>query len=597
MVDPDDIGGFDDDLIEIERASAILHQRDPDQAVQVVSELRARKDEERRREEAARKIREVAAKRRRVRRVRVAIVVGVLSVIGIVSIPLTRAVLNEARRSEALRAQLDEVASGIAPMRFDLGSEWLDVPPVGVSFEVGRNTCSVVMGVAEGQEGPLTLRIMRQGLDPVEHRGGIMWCSCDKEPVTVSFVEPGDKRLALRWLTATMGTVGGIEVLTGKEIPGVRVSADPRAYGCADAAFSTWAQTAGRASLSAVDERMKDALEPLKQEQFIPLGILESDQRFGVVPSRKGHCYLVLPFGEKAPVTLRNADGRRLIEDTELAMGWCTYQQDRAYSVWRKDPGPPRMLALEVLANRVGGLTGLKESAVRHGAKQTAVTLENEDLQPDAVAALVGSGIADSTIFKGEATGLPGKINSRVVAFGFYASSSFLPDVAPKVPVACDPKMVPNAPFQTVVCAQARPQRWRREGSVDGQGAAEGRLPFWLSLLADSKDEKALQALATMLAFSRRMTLLGFEPTTTDGVRGSAIGGEILGRPDKTEALAVGLTARPPWFHPLTQGPAWKLDGDLPIIKVRLGETVRVRSVHGSLGGSVQDRRVVVWRR
>ena len=155
----------------------------------------------------------------------------------------------------------------------------------------------------------------------------------------------------------------------------------------------------------------------------------------------------------------------------------------------------------------------------------------------------------------------------------------------------------PSSPFQTYVCVQARPQRWRREGSVDTQGAAEGRLPFWLSMLADMKEQRSLRAVAEMLVFSRRMTLLGFEPTTHDGVKDSAMGGEILGRPEKTEALAVGLSKRPPWFHPLTHRSAWKLDGDLPIVKVKLGESVKVRSVTGSLGGNPNDRRVVVWRR
>jgi hypothetical protein len=510
---------------------------------------------------------------------------------------LSKAILKESKRAEALRSKLTEEALGLGDMRFEPSTEWLDVPPVGVTFEAGRNSCSVAIGVVEGKNESPILRVSRKGLDPIEHRGGIVWCSCDKESVSLAVVDHKGKRVALRWLTATMGAIGGIEVLTGKEIEGFFVMADPRAYGCADAAFSMWAQTAGNASLSPFDERMKEVLEPLKEEQFAAQGILESNQRFGVVPSRKDHCYLVLPFGEKAPVTLRNADGNRLIEDTQAAMGWCTYQRDRVHSVWRKDPGPPRMLVLEAPAKRMGGLTGLRESAARHGAKEIVCTLEAEDLAADAVAALIRSGIAETTIVKGQTTGLPGNPNAQAVAFGFYSDSSFLPDVAPPVPVACEPKMVPGAPFQTVVCVQAWPQRWRREGSVESQGAAEGRLPFWLSVLANTKNEKAVQAMAHMLKFSRRMTLLGFEPTTTDGVRVSAMGGEVSGRPNKTEAIAVGLSNQPPWIHPLTHGPTWKLDGDLPIFKIKSEQVVRVRPVVGGMSGAIADRRVVVWRR
>jgi hypothetical protein len=597
VADSDDFGGFDDDLIEIERASAILHQRDPSQAAEVVNELRARREEELRREEAARKIREIAAKRRSVRRKRLAIVAGVVLAVGIAAVPLTRAVMHEAARAKSLQEILTEASLPVKHLRFGVEAEWLDVPPAGVAFEVPRNTCSILVGVAEGEHGVLAVRLARQGLDPVEHKGGLIWCSCDKEQATASFVTPGSKRVALRWLNAKMGTVGGIEVLTSKEIPSFRVLDDPRAYGCADAAFSVWAQAAGNASLSPLDERFSQALEALKRELFVPMGILKTDQRFGVVSSRAQRCYLVLPFGEKAPVTLRNAEGRRVIEDSQDAMGWCTYKSDRAYSVWRKNPGPPQMLVLEADAKRIGGVAGLKEAAMRHGAKRVATLLEHEDLQADALAALVASGVSEEAVTQGESTGLPGKPNSRAVAFSLYDTSSFLPDVSPRVPVACDPKPLPGHSLQAYVCVQAQPQKWRREGSVETQGAAEGRLPFWLSLLADSNDERVLPAMATMLAFSRRMTLLGFEPTTIDGVKDSAIGGEVLGRPEKTEALSVGLTRRPPWIHPLTHGPVWKLDGDLPIISVKMGESVRVRSVHGSLTPTPQERRVIVWRR
>jgi hypothetical protein len=597
LVDQDDSGVFDDELVEIERASAILHQRDPDQAERVVSELRARRAEEQRRAQTAARIRQAAEKKRRVRRLRIGIVAGVLVVAGIAAVPLTQAILDEAARVEALQTSLNKATKPMTALGFGLDKEWLDVPSAGVVFEAPRNTCSVVVGVAEGDGKLLPVRIERDGFDPAESEGGLIWCSCDKQTAKAKFVNPPEERLALRWLNAKMGSVGGIEVLSELHEPGFSVTLEARAYGCADAAFATWAQGDGHGRLDEVDERQRAVLEPLKAEQFGVLGLFPKNKRFAVVQSRPDRCYLALPFGEKAPLTLRNTEGRRLVEDSTKALGWCTYGNARAFSLWRKNLGTPDLLVLEVLANRVGGLTGLREGAARHGAREIEAVLENEDLGPDAVAALLASGVGESTIVRAEDRGLPGKPDSRVVAFGLFDTSSFLPDVAPPVPVACEPKVVPNAAFQTYVCVQARPQRWRREGSIETQGAAEGRLPFWLSMLADMNERRALDAVAEMLIFSRRMTLLGFEPTTTDGVKDSAFGGEVLGRPDKTEALAVGLTKHPPWFHPLTRGPAWKLDGHLPMLKIKLGESVKVRSLTGSLGADPNDRRVVVWRR
>lgn len=597
LVDEDDSGAFDDELIEIERASAVLHQRDPSQAAHIVNELKARKAEEARRAEVARQIRMAAEKKKRIRRLRIGIVAGVLLVAGAAAYPLTQAVLAEAARAEALQKSLTEAQKPAASKGFAFSDEWLDVPPAGVAFKIPRNTCSAVLGVGEGAEGLLPIRVKRQGNDPIDGRSGAIWCSCDEEEVTATFVDPPDKRLALRWLNAKMGVVGGIEVLSGVQIPGFVVAADEQAYGCADAAFATWAQSEGHGRLEPIGQRLKEALEPLEEESFSVHGVFAPEMRFAVVPTRPQRCYLAVPFGDKAPVTLRNTEGRRVVKDSADALGWCSYAQERAYSLWRKQLGPPRMLVVEIAATRVGGLTGLREAASRHGTKKMHGILEAQDLEADAVAALIASGVGESTIVRGEATGLPGKPNSRVVAFGLFETSSFLPDVAPRVPLACDPPPRPGADFQTYVCVQARPQRWRREGSVETQGAAEGRLPFWLSILEGLDNASALAASAELLAFSRRMTLLGFEPTTTDGVKDSAFGAEILGRPAKKQALAVGLTNRPPWIHPLTHQRPWTLDGELGIADVEPDASVRVRSRTGSLGADPNARRVVVWRR
>jgi len=123
LADTEDFGGFDDELVEIERATAILHQRDPSQAELVVQELKARREEELRREEVARKIREIAAKRRRVRKKRIAIVAGMVVVGAAAAIPLARAVLQEAARSKALQAELTQQALPLSSMGFEQQAE------------------------------------------------------------------------------------------------------------------------------------------------------------------------------------------------------------------------------------------------------------------------------------------------------------------------------------------------------------------------------------------------------------------------------------------------------------------------------------------
>ena len=594
-----DQGGSDDfdDLIEIERASAVLHQRDPAQAERVVQALRARQAETAQREEAAARIQQAAVRKRRIRRLRLLIVGATVAAVAVLAVPLTLAIMKEARRADNLRKDLTAAVRPASKLGFIEAKDWLDVPSPGVVFEVPRNTCSALMGVGEGVTKPLRIRVERKGIDPIEVDGGIVWCSCDKEEAKAIFVSPPDKRVALRWLTSPMGTVGGIEVLMAEAIRGFSVTTDEPAFGCADAAFGTWSSGGRHGALAALDEAAKQKAAGPTAEGIAAIGMFDGANFFGVVASKRGYCYLALQGEQATQITLRTEQGRRVVERSEAAIGWCSYKTEHAYSLWRDKVGGASLLVFEVQAERVGGLTGLREVAARQGAKKMESLLESEDLTADATATLIASGVGQSSIAPADTTGLPGRANSTAVAFARFDSGSFLPDVAPSVPVACSPEPKPNIPLQTYVCVQARPQRWRSEGASDTQGAAEGRVPFWLSLLAGQSDLSALKAQAELLAFGRRMSLMGFEPTTTDGVKDSAFGGEVLGRPDKTEAVALGLVRRRPWVYALSDGAAWKLDGALQVMKIPMGKSVRVRVVGGALGGNPSDRRVVVWRR
>jgi hypothetical protein len=70
-----------------------------------------------------------------------------------------------------------------------------------------------------------------------------------------------------------------------------------------------------------------------------------------------------------------------------------------------------------------------------------------------------------------------------------------------------------------------------------------------------------------------------------------------MGRPGKTEVVAVGITRSKPYLFPLSpSGATWALDGPIPIAPLAEGKTISLRS-RASLGSDKASRRVVVFRR
>jgi hypothetical protein len=98
------------------------------------------------------------------------------------------------------------------------------------------------------------------------------------------------------------------------------------------------------------------------------------------------------------------------------------------------------------------------------------------------------------------------------------------------------------------------------------------------------------------MVFAQRMTLLGYEPTTTEGVKDTPEGATLAARGKATTAVAVGLSRSRPWIVPLTDGPAWSLSGAPRVVPIPAGVAKALRGAV-PLPADGKDRRVVVWRR
>ena len=570
---------------------------DPEQArAQEPAEARRASEEERRRREAQiQQFRADTEQKKRSRRRRMLIAgVGVV-VIGAAAVPVWRFSTATVSRAKADRDALNAPSVPAEAIGFKSPKDFIDVPPDGVNLDVPRATCSAVVGIADGSSNRRRIRIEHKSGAAIEADGGIIWCDCEHEDVSVRFVGAPAARTSLRWMRAPMSSVGGAEVMTFQPVDGFTVASDGTGMACADAAFATWASRPGHGDWDPLPKDRAGLAAKIVREGLEPVGLIPASRRYAAVRSERGYCYLVLADGAGL-LSLRESDGHRLVSDTAAAIGWCSHAVDELYSLWQSKANGADALVFRAPAARVGGLTGIHEAALRRGIKTFAGHLGEDDLAADATAALLALSIVEGAILKSDAAGLPEKPGMLVAGFSLLESGAYLPDAAPHIPAGCFPPFDPGAEAQAYTCLQARPQRWRTDGKEKRQAAALGPMPFWMSVLGNASDDAAMQAGARLLAFSRRMTLLGFEPTTVEGVRDSAGGAVITGRPGTPDTVAVGITVEKPWIHPLTDGAAWSIDGELRVIKVPEGKTTTMHTA-GGMPGNAEGRRVVVWRK
>jgi len=178
-----------------------------------------------------------------------------------------------------------------------------------------------VVAVTEaGEAAPIALQ--RGNQDGFEANEGLLWCSCDAERVTISLAAAGKSRVGLRWRTAPMPDVGGIEVLGATPVAGFTVISDGADLTCADPAFGAWASVGDRGNVAELTPERAGVAAQLRAEGLEAAGVFAVDRRFGVVRAAADTCYLAVPEASGATLTLRSAKGEPLVSKTSNAIGW-----------------------------------------------------------------------------------------------------------------------------------------------------------------------------------------------------------------------------------------------------------------------------------
>ncbi len=594
---PKDPREIDFDLLELERADAVLSGRDPAQADEVVQARVAAEAERQRRQERLDAVQKARRRRRRRTQTKVALVIVVMGMAAGTGFLLSRSAGEEKRHRDAVLPGLEQRGAGFDEHGFTTAGEWLDLPPNGRSIDIPADTCSVLVGSLEGSDADPVLKVRRKGGE-VSGSRGLLFCTCDGEQVHVQVEQQntGAGRLGLRWLSVPASRVGGFEALKTRKLPRITIPDDRVGTVCSDRAFEAWMSGHQKEELDPTLTTPKSNLLQMVAEGWAPIGTFPSEKPFAVVSVPKGQCLAAAVEGEAAEFTIRAADNTK-VATTSSSIAVCAYQSDRWFSLWRtKTPSSPVSI-VRAQADRIGGLFGAQAMLRRIWPEFPGGVVHPDDLAADAFAVLRAASVPEPGIVRAEASGLPGKVASRLISMTLIDDGSYYPDLGINSPHSCRPELPASESPRALLCVQSKAQKWNLEGLRGKQAAAEAPLPFWLGLYADFDDRGAREAALAMLTFALRMGSLRFDPTTIEGVVDQANGARVAWRQGKGEVVAVGLTRLKPYILPLSlDGSPWSLDGKVPIAKVAQGKSLTLVT-RGSLGNDKNARRVVVFRR
>ena len=580
-------------LEEVEAAIAVLQGQDPEQ-LRKLREARAQAEREyqeivaRMEANRARKARRLARKRRQLV---LRTVVGVVAIGALVA--FGRVSLEGRARWKAVNEALDKMAAPYLAKGMKTPATKL---ATGNRVELNVPPGSCLIALAATNTGADAEIHVERGLLSLRGQGSLAWCSCAEEQIVVSARGSSpDSLVGVKVLAAQGSVLGGSRALRLLEPP--PKSFGPVAQECEPDHLDGWVK-AGRAPKAEIDptwfEKKPERAILATVGATIVARIPES-RPMGAVGPLGESCYLAVTEPSTAPVTLRIEGGATPLRNvTDRPLAWCS-NEAATFTLWRDAPGEVTVLA--VPSARVGGLLGLRALARRAGVGDPSIwAAPGKTLGIDAADLLKASGVVDPVITWPEPEEGPNRpVQPRVVGISVLEGGSFLPDPKSDAVTVCEPELAPGRAGQTL-CLQSWPQEWRRVGSAELGGLAEGPLPYWLSSIQGVDHPTGLSRYVSLLALARRLHAEGFEPTVLEGVTELKNGVQVMGRVGEDAIVAVGLLTRPPWLIPYSDVGSWEIDGEPRVVELYPGEQ-RVLLSKTAAAIPVGERRTIVFRR
>lgn len=580
------------DLAEVERAIAILEGREDSNREDVAF---ARKEAERLRgavnsalERIDQNLRE--ARQAQIRRgAAIALTVVLVGTVAFLIVPRVQSWFSGRARSTqaAQQAAAPFVREGFVEIETSAGTA-----PLTVNAERGK--CYVA--VAGSADGAARVRVDR---GPVSAEGtSVGVCACSLEDLR--FSTSGPEPIELRVLAAPDSVTGGADLL-----PILAASPDARVVEavdrqCAEESIDAFIAAHPPGGAGEPRETRVEALGLRRVASAPP------EMPLVVLPAEKDACFLAQSENEEDSLSLRLKGGERPvpIQRVKGAVALCG-RSLAGVSVWREGRG--EVAVFSAPAARVGGLLGMGDLS-RHAGRAATLWAPAEDLAFDAQSVLLASGLAPlgpgDSGESGESGGKPaagpsGAAGQRAAAPGEYAlflavstDAKSMLKVDERAPDAfCRPPV--NIGVARSLCLEVRPGALGDPAALPA-GSARAKRPFWLPVARANRaqNERALD----VLAFARRMSVAGFELTGLTGFVEIPGGVEVTGRSGEKEIVALTVSQSPPYVHPLTDGPAWTLEGEPQVVQLPAGKSVKLKATAPFVGPRT-GRETIIWRR
>lgn len=560
-----------DELAEVERALSVLQGRHPEhERVRREGEEARRKRQEQ--IDAAARVAERAALKRRL--VTGAIVAGVL-VVGVAGGVVFRGEI-------ARRGRVEQLTDPFRAMGFVV----LQTGSRGAPGKLEANAEAGCLLAASTAETPM--RVERAG-GAVEGPGPVLWCTCEPERVAVSADVGEEGGVAL--LRVDAASIGGSMAFPFLPFKPATTARGDEA--CALGSLDAWiaAKHAPKPAPDPAWLKAEPAREVLGRVGFEVAATLERATPFAVLDVPEQRCLLATSARAEDKLSLRLPSGPELVPPTAGAVGWCTSTAATAM-IAREGEGAVNVLVAP--AARVGGLEGLRELASAASVPLVATALASSDHAWDARQLLLASAVPEAVITTASGPSIAPDPEARVVALSFGTPNALTSESPDDVFSYCEPPLTDET--RQAVCVFSGPQTWHLNTKDAKGGLARSKLPFWLFGLKDVSEPVALQVETRLVSLARRLRREGFEPTTLEAITELPDAVEILGRSNEDAVVAVSLAPAAPWAFPLTDGPAWTLEGEPRVLPIKPLETLKLRGAGKPLPPKAV-RRTVVFRR
>lgn len=560
-----------DDLAEVERALSVLQGRHPEHE-------RARREDEaaraKRKQEIEKKagVEQAAASKRKVTTALIAIVVvAVLAVVAFF-------VFREMQR----RGRVDQA---VAPWKAS-GFTLVDTASRGSPGTIDADLDAACFVAVTTSSDPVKVTRPTAGAS-FEGPAPAIFCTCEPEHVNIASKPDASGGMAL--LRIDTSQVGGSRAIPFASFK--VATSSPGDNACAENSLDAWLD-AHKFPQNKVDDAWLDKApkrKALSPASFHVLAQGTLGTAFTAFDFPKESCVLVVGDAN-AKLSLRVHGGQKPIANASGPIGWCA-QKEGVLVV--SSEGGSDITVLGAPASSVGGIVGLRELAREAGIPLVAAVVPEGDYEWNATQILLASAVP-APIITTSGVDVAADPNARVIAVSFGTDGALRAETADDIYSYCEPPLDEKA--RDVFCIFSGAQTWRVNGSSVQGGLARSKLPFWLFTMQGVGDPVALKAETLLFRLARRLKREGFEPTTIEAVTETPAGADVLGRSGEDAIVAVATAPVAPWVFPLSDGPAWTLDGAPRIMPIKPLEKFILTSSEKHLPPK-ETRRTIVFRR